>query len=199
MGLLALDVILGGSGKWAPLFMDSVAAGEETTWHRVGQPGSAERLVGFVGRMEDRFSPDMALGLAQPQRQGDGVRDCPMLWCRVEGDKQVKRAHRFRSRPTLVIGDATSSKRLLMWWLTGSVDYFDAVDANRKLAYHLGAPQKVGKEPDLLRIPVPGSCLRTGRARPSPVVVTRCEPVRFELAALVGGLKQPPDPDAWRK
>lgn len=117
----------------------------------------------------------------------------PFCWCRIEGEKQLKRARWFKPLPTMVLSEGGSTRKWLIWW-TNQLDYTTAEDFNKRIAYKLGAVQKHGS-PENLRIPLPGTCLRVGRSRPVPIVVSRLEPVRFEAAKRFGGLRKPPEVD----
>ncbi len=96
----------------------------------------------------------------------------------------------------MALQEGSSSRRLLLWALEESVDFFSIEEANRRIAYHLRAVQKHG-DPDALRVPAPGTFLRVGRSRPVPVVVSRLEPDFYTVAGVAGRLKEPPPKDAW--
>jgi hypothetical protein len=102
--------------------------------------------------------------------------------------------------PGIVLQEGSSSRRLLLWPLEVVVPWTVSYAANRRLAYKFGATQKWA-DADLLRIPAPGSCLREGRDRPSPIRVARLTTVSFrpEQFAASRWLKDPPEPFDWTK
>lgn len=121
-----------------------------------------------------------------------------VLWAWVEGTEQVKRAMSFRPMPSMVLRMGTGSRRLLLWSLEEAVGFPRIAPANRRLAYALGATQKF-IEPEALRVPLPGSVLLEGRKRPVPVLVTRMVVESFTAGQVVGRLREPPNPNAWRE
>jgi hypothetical protein len=117
----------------------------------------------------------------------------------VSGTDQLQRAKLLAGRvpPTAAIKVSGSSKRWLLWALQEPVSSERAERLNKRIGYHLSAPYMKTSRPDILRLPVPGSFLREGRARPAAVELTRatldtCTP-KFADA-----LREPPDPMAWR-
>jgi hypothetical protein len=120
-----------------------------------------------------------------------------LLWCRVEGDKQLAAAHRFRPLPGLVLAEGSTSRRWLFWPLDNPAPWSDLKAANRRIAYALRSTQKHG-DPDAAWFPAPGTCLRTDRARPVPVRVSRLKPVSYRVSQVAGGLKEPPAIDWWK-
>lgn len=191
----ALAFILGWSAPaWMPVFQDRDGRSVRN-WHRVGVRGAGGLLASHVRALDELHSYEVAFGLPRRQR-GGGVARGTCLWVRVEGKEQLERARRFRPLPTVALQEGSSSRRLLLWALEESVDFFSLEEANRRIAYHLRAVQKHG-DPDGLRVPAPGTFLRVGRSRPVPVVVSRLEPDFFTVGVVAGRLKDPPPRDAW--
>ena len=189
--LRALDTLLGWRDPWLPV--ERRRDGEtRSCWHRC-HDGAA--LIMLVARADELWSDEVLLGLPERTR-GRGQSGATILWCRVEGPKQLKRAYAYRPLPNIAVQEG--SKRWLIWALDRWLPYFDVEDRNRKLAYHLGAVQRFGS-PENFALPAPGSCAREGRTRPAPVVTRRLEPGTFAPDALTRRLKEPPDRDAWRK
>lgn len=193
VALHAIDFLLGWGGGVMPV---ELAADRQRFWHRCGVPGSGQRLARSVRWHDERADTEIRLGVPHRSASAGGVTGATVLWAVVEGSDQVGRAMRFRPLPSMVLRAGGASRRWLLWSLEEPLDYFGLVDANRKLAYHFGARQKLG-DPDLAWFPAPGSCLREGRARPSPVVVSRLSHEGFTVRQLVGRLKEPPPRDAW--
>jgi hypothetical protein len=121
-----------------------------------------------------------------------GVSRASMLWCRVEGSDQLERARRFRPLPSIVFAEGSSSRRLLFWPLEAVHPWGEVLAANRRIAYRLRAVQKHG-DPDELVFSAPGTCLRSGRARPVPVRVVRLTVETFTLAQVASRLRDPPE------
>jgi hypothetical protein len=78
------------------------------------------------------------------------------------------------------------------------VNWSTAMKLNKRLAYKFSAVQK-WSDPDAVVIPAPGTCLREGRSRPSPVRVSRLTDATFRPAVFEEHrfLKDPPDPQQW--
>lgn len=194
--LEAFDWMAGWAGGWMPVERRRDAGHARMWWHHCGQADSGRVLAETVRGLDERWSPEIRLGLPQSRRWNGGVGAVTVLWAVVEGSDQVARAQRFRPRPSMVVRAGVGSRRWLLWALDRPAGYFDVQAANRRLAYALHATQKHG-DPDGLSLPAPGSCLRVGRARPVPVVVSRLSVETFALRAVVGRLKEPPPRDAW--
>ena len=185
--LLALLAMWGGGV--APVYRDG---GEmPAAWVDCARPSeAAEDLLRRVARA--RGSAQLELGLPERERRVGGPGSCTVLWCWVESKDQARRAgKRFKPLPTLVLKMGKSCRRLLIWGLEEQVPYVSVVAANKRIAYALHAPQK-WSEPERLRIPLPGTFLRAGRVRPSPVLVTRVGEETFTRAQVSGRLRDPP-------
>lgn len=195
VALAALDLYLGHAGGWMPV--DRRRDGRDKRWwHRPGRPGSADLLGRTIAELDARYSDETLLGLPWHEREAGGTTYATALWCRIEGKDQQRRAARFRPLPSVVIREGLTTRRWLLWPLRSRESYFDVLEANRRIAYRLRAVQKWA-DPDKLWIPAPGTCLRVGRARPVPVVVSRLTLDSFDLKAVVGRLKDPPVQKWW--
>jgi hypothetical protein len=150
----------------------------------------------LASRLDLERSAEVSVGL--PEVNG-WVMASTVLWASVRGSEQVERVRTFRRKPSVVLKLGLGSERLCLWLLREPVDVGLVEAANRKLAYALRAVQKGGRAEDL-RVPLPGTFLRLGRARPAPVTVTRLDlDAVFTHRGLVGGLKDPPPADLWRE
>jgi hypothetical protein len=190
--LQALEQIVGWSGGWLPLHRHRAGLEPRMWWQETHVPGSPRRLVDAVRLWDERFSEEVLVGLPQLRPFNGGVGQCTVLWARVEGKDQERRARSFRPLPSMVLQEGSSSRRWLIWSLREVAGYFQAQAANRKLAYALGATQKYG-DPDVFLVPAPGTCLRVDRSRPVPVVCTRLTMADYTLDGVVGRLKEPPE------
>jgi hypothetical protein len=156
--------------------------------HHPIRRGGAARLAETVQRFDERFSDEIHMRLPVTRKGHGTVSESRVLWARIEGTDSYERAKRFTPRPTLVLQEGASSRRLLLWGLWDAVSWERCGILNRRLAYLFGAVQKHG-DPDTLEIPMPGTCLRVGRLTTD----------LFEAEAVAGGLKDPPPADAWLK
>jgi len=152
-----------------------------------------EDLAGMVRWLDEQHDDEVMIGLPWDRPTSGGVTKTSVLWARVEGDKQLAWAKRFRPLPTMILQEGSSTRRWLLWALEEPVHYFDAVELNKRLAYKFGAVQK-WSDPDLLWLPAPGTCLRSDRARPVPIRVSRVTTATFLAGDVAGHLKAPPEP-----
>lgn len=150
-------------------------------------------LAGMVRWLDERHDDDVLIGLPWEHARSGGVSRVSVLWARVEGEEQLRWAKAFRPLPTMILQEGSTTRRWLLWALEEPVGYFDAVDFNRRLAYRFRGVQK-WSDPDLLWLPAPGTCLRSDRARPVPIRVSRVTTATFRAGDVAGALKQPPEP-----
>lgn len=123
--------------------------------------------------------------------------DSSVLWARVESKASAARLARFDPAPTLVLREGSSARRVALWALCAPLGRGWTERANRRIAHALGGPKKWCGES--FSFPVPGTVLRVGRSRPVPVVVeSRCDGL-YRPREVVGGLREAPDPEAWRE
>lgn len=156
---------------------------------------AGERLGRLAAALDLDRSAEVAIGLPCT---GGFVYSTTVLHAWITSGEQEKRAKRFTPAPSIVLKVGGSKERLLMWVLRKPVSDDKARTLNARLSYSLGAPRTRSK-PESLRIPCPGTFSRVGRERPSPILLTRLNIARGHLAEKVaGGLKEPPDPEAWR-
>lgn len=141
--------------------------------------------------MRDSVQVEIGLPERSPRNGGPGA--CTVLWSWVTTRDSLRRAHRFRPPPSLVLQMGSSCRRLLLWALKEQVDYVSMEPANRRIAYNLHAPQNLAA-PEKLRVPLPGTFLRVGRKRPAPVLVTRMNLTSFSRSQVVATLRDPPPP-----
>jgi hypothetical protein len=189
--LRALDLLLGYHDPWLPV--DRLRGDERRrNWHRCGD---GQALVTLVSRADELWSDELHLGLPERRR---GAQPCgaTALWARIEGPKELKRAHGFRPLPSVAV--QANGVRWLIWPLDRWLPYFEVEERNRKIAFRLGATQKYGS-PENFWLPAPGSCLRVGRSRPVPVVCRRLQPHVFSPDQVTAGLKEPPAKFDWRQ
>lgn len=159
-------------------------------------PGCRPYVARRMRLIDELHSQEVAFGLPMARVGGGGVARGTVLWARVEGKEQLARARKLRPYPSIVLQEGASTRRLLLWALERMVPYDHLVRANRRLAYACGATQKWG-DPDVLRVPIPGTFLRVDRSRPVAVMVSRLEPAFYDVRQVVGRLKEPPPADAW--
>lgn len=197
--LVALVGITAWGGGWIPV--DLARPGHriqiwipvEDSLVRTGQ-----RLADFVQHRDETYSDEIRIGLPRRERGWGTASPSSVLWAATETPDQVKALQRFRPAPTLVLREGSSSRRMALWALERPLAWEWCVRANKRIAHRLRAPKKFA-DPDLFAVPAPGTCLHLGRARPAPVSVELLEPVAYTARAVVGRLKDAPDPQAWRR
>jgi hypothetical protein len=189
----AIWTMIGWAGGYVPVWRRGDQA---VTWHDTRL--SAHIIAAMVQGADERRSEQIAFGLPHSRPFNGGCHQATVLWCFISGSDQLRRARAFRPLPSLVLQEGSGSRRLLLWSLRETADYYAAESANRKIAYALHAVQK-HSDPDALRIPAPGTCLREGRVKPTPVVVARLTTADYTARAVTEGLREPPPKDAWRE
>lgn len=176
-----MGFIAGWAGGAFPVYLD----GHDSPDTRVTGSG---RLADRAARWDFADSRQVEVGIPDLASL-----DVTILWSWVETRDQARRAVRFRPLPSLVLKMGGSARRLCIWALNEQAPYVLAESGNKKLSYALHAPQKYAR-PEKLRIPLPGTFLRVGRSRPSPVLVTRLEASSFARSQVVATLRDPPKP-----
>jgi hypothetical protein len=157
---------------------------------------AGERLGRIAAALDMDQSAEVAVGLP---RIAEFVYSTTLLHAWTTTGDAEKRAARFNPLPSIVLKVGGSKERLLMWVLRNPISEEKARILNARIAYCLGAPRTRSK-PEQLRIPLPGTFARVGRSRPAPILLTRLHVERGHLAEKVaGGLREPPDPEAWRE
>lgn len=177
--------------------------GLQKHWVACSDPRRYRELINWLGR---EMLPPLEIQVSavpRPTRAHGTAGLSSAMWVRTEGKKSLALLERFRPRPTIVLEEGDSTRRVALWALSSPLNYELTVLANKRLAHALHAPKK-NAEPEFMFHP-PGSCLRDGRAK--PVLIRVAE--RNDLALYAGNevvgrsrrggpLKDPPDPDAWR-
>jgi hypothetical protein len=167
--IVALEFAVGWWGGHMPV---ELGDGREFV-HRCGIPGSGRRLAESVRFHDEHADVEIRFGLPWTRHRAGGVGQVSVLWCRVEGSKQLEWARRFRPLPGIVLQEGSSSRRLLLWPLEAVVPWTVSYAANRRLAYKFGAtPFSAGPTPtySVARSRRPGRvCVRAGIGRPRSV------------------------------
>jgi hypothetical protein len=97
--LRALDLLLGYHDPWLPV--DRLRGDERRrNWHRCGD-GTA--LVTLVSRADELWSDELHLGLSERRRGGQPC-GATALWARIEGPKELQRAHGRGIKPKDLLG-----------------------------------------------------------------------------------------------
>lgn len=158
---------------------------------------SCGRLLGLVEAFGlDRELEVLAVPRGRPR--WNIARDAVTgLWVRTETRESVERLERFRRPATIVLQEGDSARRVALWAVTTPHRVDQALRANRRLAHALGTPKKFA-DPDEFAFSPPGTFLRHGRKRPVPVTVASYTGRVYAPRELYGGLRDAPDPDAWR-
>ncbi|WCB94461.1 hypothetical protein DSM104299_03198 [Baekduia alba] len=172
--------------------------GVQRHWVHVGDLRRYVELIDWLGR---GMVPPLEIEVSAVPRpsQSHGTAGLSsVFWVRTEGGKQLERLERFRPRPTIVLEEGDSTRRVALWALSVPMNYEWVVRGNKRLAHALRAPKKHA-EPEFMFNP-PGSCLRDGRARPVLIRTAEVDESRvYKPGEVVGRLKDAPDADAWKK
>lgn len=168
--------------------------------HPVRGAGWGERrFVAVALGLGEKYETRVGLAPAAVPVVGDPRwLDCHALWAVVDTGDGVQRLARFRTRPTLVLGEGDTRVRAAIWALSKPLKWPWTVQANKRLAHHLGGPKKFSDPDHSIR--VPGSFVRDGRIVPLPIHVLEMNPTGLYTAAeVVKYLPDAPDPNAWRE
>lgn len=114
------------------------------------------------------------------------------LWVRTESGEAVRRLEGFRAKPTLILHEGDTVRKLAIWVLSKEHEPERIAEANRRLAHALKCPKIRGRTDFML--PVPGSMV--GR---NEVVAEVVSGELWPAAWVVGGLQACPevDPSKW--
>lgn len=199
--LEALLFIVGWCGGEIPVHV-TLDGQEHGTWTRWA-PGQVDRVRWLIRELDEQHDVEVSLGMPRP-RVGFGTsHHTGCVWVVADSPERVERLSWFKPAPTVVL--AYGAVKVAVWMLERRLKYQHALAANRRIAYRIGAVQKHG-DPDLFRLPVPGTCRRVGRVRPAPVGVERLEASSWTARELVGdgrpggkALRDPPPAFDFRK
>lgn len=194
--LAGLEFTVGAAGGWAPLRFETEER-RGLIWHAAGGPGSIGSLQRMVLNAEQRWSEEVTMGLPLVERWRREPTWATVLWARVEGGSQLARARAFRPLPAIALQEGSSTRRVLLWPLRERITATRAETMNKRIAYALGARQRDGRMD--VTFPMPGTFLRVGRGRPTPVVCVRLEDGWWTAEQVAGRLKDPPPPHDWRE
>lgn len=189
---MALAFTVGWEGGVIPVFVDGRPAAQFSV---ACSPGAGSMLWRKARALDDLRSSEVTIGL--PLADGY-VRGSTVLWAWVRGTEQVTRARTFRPAPTTVLKMGAGSERLLIWGLSECLAYPSVQPANERLSYALHGARTMC-EPEKLRIPLPGTFLRHGRARPAAVTCQKLIGGWLSRRQVVGELKDAPSKTAWRE
>lgn len=188
-----LVFLIGWDGGGLPVYLDG-ARTPATVLRRASAQAQAAELHRRAQAWDMDENRQVEIGLPCNSRVG-GVGETSVLWATVDTRDQAWRcARRFRPPPSMVLRLGKSARRLVLWGLKETVPSFVAEHSNKRIAYALHAPYRM-VDPDKLRIPVPGTCLRVGRQRPAAVLCTLMDPTAAYARSQVDAtLKDPPVP-----
>jgi hypothetical protein len=189
----ALQLFTGWAGGWTP-----VERHAQDRTRAFWRPAMAPGLPDTVRDLDERYGHELTIGLPQPKRFAGGTARATILWTRVENGGQYEKAKELRPLPSMVLREGGTLKRLLIWALEERLPWTEVVAANKRIAYRLGTRQ-ADADPDLLRIPCPGTRLRAGRVKPVPVVCARLETTSYSCREVTGFLPDPPAFNWWEK
>lgn len=187
---------------WTPHFPDEPPT---TLWPR----NDSRHLQQLVAHHEPEWSAELLCGFPR-SRPGHheaiaggpvswpGAMPLPLLWTRTENKDSARRLERFRPAPSLLLREGDTVRHIAFWLVRRPLTWSQLERANKRIAHNVGAPKKYA-DPDTFTFPLPGTFLRRGRTRPVPVTVESMSLETHTAKAIVGRLKDAPDPDAWRK
>jgi len=188
-----LSFCIGWAGGFVPIYLNG--SREAHAYIRAdASPRAGAKLARKAKRYDELESAQVEIGLPEVELSGGGPSQSTVLWAWVESrDSALRVARRFKPLPAVVLRMGSSCRRLCLWPLRELLPFALVESSNKRIAYALHSPQKYAL-PEALRIPLPGTFLRVGRARPAPVLATRLELDTWAREQLVGRLKDPPRP-----
>lgn len=174
----------------------------EIVWHEDGRrvrhdvgTGELERYMGLLEYLGE--TEEVAVSLVpRPERGWGTASRSNVLWVRSESKAQLEFLRKLRARPSIVLREGHTVRYLAIWELHEPIGYDVTVRFNKRLAHAIRAPKKYA-EPEELFVP-PGACLRDERSRPVPIIHAGGSSRVWTPEQVAGGLRDAPDPDAWR-
>jgi hypothetical protein len=120
-----------------------------------------------------------------------------VLWTRLERPGCAEKLSRLAVAPTLVLREGRSSRRTALWALSAPLWGEWITRATERLSYALGGRRGAADASAL--IPSPFTRQTFGRRTPARVYQEFESDSRATAREIVGGLRDAPDPDAWRE
>lgn len=201
LALEALELVLGAAGGFFELKATFPDGQRADVWPAVG---ARHGLAHYV-ELHEELCCDQEASLARKERGWGPATFFPVLWCRMEAKDAAARLRATAGRgsrvpvPTIVLREGRSSRYTAFWALEQvSRSYPEILRANERLSWFLGGRRGYAN-PDNFFFAPPGSVIRKPKKAPCSVMATRCGTESYELAQVVGGLKDAPDADGWRK
>ena len=144
------------------------------------------REYGFVGFLAARYQTE--LFVVPRCVHGDSyASESSVLWARVSNGRQWDRLMFFHPPPTLVLCEAGSRRATALWALDRPIGVAWAQRGSERLAHELGTLRR-DADPDAAVLTPPGGA----------VGVHSVTDAVYTPRAVVGGLRDAPDKDAWR-
>lgn len=191
---ILLDLIGGPAGRFVELRAKR-PRGMKSTFAPTGDRAAIEQLARCIMALGSKR--DVYVGVAPRDRQegtAAAVTCSHALWADGDTPAAVAAIRAFSPLPAILIesGSVTDSTANLhaYWPLCEPLSAAQAVRANRRLAYALGAD---AASTDAARILRPPATLNFKTTPPRPVRCTRMEIVAYTAKEIVGNLADPPE------
>lgn len=165
-----------------------VRVGMATCWVPCAQPRAFERLL----------HGDDASVSCVPRAHKDDLSwaSAHVLWARLDRPACAERLSRLRVPPTLVIREAGSNRRTVLWGLSRPLDGEWLVRATERLSHALEGRRSAARPSALF--PSPFTRLTMGRQRPCRCYVEYESDSYASARQIVGSLRDAPDLKDWR-
>jgi hypothetical protein len=150
---------------------------------------SAARIITQIGQRTDVY-----VGCAPRARRSGGREDITptaLLWADCDGPDVIAALHAFPLPPSVILRSGTATNEHAFWPLTSTLALDELEDANRRLAFVLGADPKCIDGARILRVPGTFNFKHPTRR---PVRLVRYTSARYRPTDLLGTL--PPMPAA---
>ena len=160
----------------------------------MGQVFIAAHSAPGAGRFIRRLAAktDVYVGVALRDRAAggrDAIRQCHLAFVEIDAPDALDRLAGFAHRPTMTITSGTQGHAHAYWALATVVGVAEIERLNRRLAERLGADPA---STDAARILRPPATWNHKHSPPAGVGLVECDSNRrYELAALVAGLRDP--------